>query len=59
MVLGLEYLHHNDIIYSDMKLENVLIGADGYPLLIDFEMASKGRRIKSRGYRGTVNYVAP
>lgn len=59
VVLGLEYLHKNNIIYSDLKLENVLVGNDGYPLLTDFEMAVKGRCVKSSGYRGSLTYVAP
>lgn len=42
-----------------MKLENILIGSDGYPILTDFEMAEQGRFIKSQGYRGTVSYIAP
>lgn len=36
VILGLEYLHRKNIIYCDLKLENVLIGSDGYPVLVDF-----------------------
>lgn len=59
VILGLEYLHNKNIIYCDLKLENVLIGSDGYPILVDFEMAVNGRYVNSCGYRGTMNYVAP
>lgn len=59
VILGLEYLHNKNIIYCDLKLENVLIGSDGYPILVDFEMAVNDRYVNSCGYRGTMNYVAP
>lgn len=36
IVLGLEYLHERKYIYCDLKTDNVLIGANGYPLLSDF-----------------------
>ena len=32
---GLTYMHRKHIIHRDLKPENVLIGANGYPVLID------------------------
>jgi len=55
----LEHLHANNIIYCDLKLENVLIDEDGYPRLTDFEMCRHGGQVDSEGYRGTINYIAP
>lgn len=32
----LAYIHSKKYVYRDLKMENVLIDADGYPVLIDF-----------------------
>jgi hypothetical protein len=35
MILALEYLHQNGIIYRDLKPENIMVDAKGYIKLID------------------------
>ena len=39
MVLAIDHLHKNGIIYWDLKPENVLIGKDGYIKLTDFGLS--------------------
>ena len=41
IVLAFEYMHQRDIIYRDLKPENLLIGKDGYIKITDFGFAKK------------------
>jgi serine/threonine protein kinase len=52
------YMHQKNIIFRDLKPENVLIDKDGYPNIIDFGFA-KFCKDKTYTFCGTPNYVAP
>ena len=58
IVLILENLHEQKIIYRDLKPENIMIDKEGYPKLIDFGTA---KIIESRTFTlvGTPHYMAP
>ncbi len=62
MILSIEYLHSNGIIYRDLKPENILINSKGYLRLIDMGtckvMKGKGTP-KTYTIIGTPHYMAP
>lgn len=63
VLMTLEYLHNNLVIYRDLKPENIVIsmGERGHLKLVDFGFAKKLKNIKERTHTncGTPAYISP
>lgn len=61
LVAGLAHLHSVDIIYRDLKPENVLIAKDGHVVLVDFGLSTYSRKSSSKSHSlaGSPEYISP
>ncbi|KAJ6486695.1 hypothetical protein C8R45DRAFT_995563 [Mycena sanguinolenta] len=57
---GLQYLHENNIVHGDLKVQNVLVDKRGAPCICDFGIS---KIVNHRGFttftNGTTPYMAP
>ncbi|CAK1595136.1 unnamed protein product [Parnassius mnemosyne] len=61
IILALEQLHKLGIIYRDIKLENILLDAEGHIVLTDFGLSKEfcGGENRAYSFCGTIEYMAP
>ena len=59
VILGLEYLHYNEIAHRDLKPENIIFDEKGYAKITDFGLACPLNKIKKNESPGTFSYMAP
>ncbi|MEE6514000.1 hypothetical protein FKM82_021914 [Ascaphus truei] len=61
VVLGLQFLHEKKIIYRDLKLDNLLMDAEGFVKIADFGLSKEGMGFGDRTstFCGTPEFLAP
>jgi len=60
LLLALEYLHENGVVYRDIKTENILLNADGHIVLTDFGLSKElSTSARTSTLCGTPVYLPP
>ena len=61
VLLALQHLHKENIIFRDLKPDNVVIDEDGHALLTDFGLSKEGvyDNQSAKSFCGSLSYLAP
>ena len=59
IILGLEYIHNNNIIHRDIKPENLIFDSFGYLRITDFGISKINEDDNSNESSGTPGYMSP
>ena len=59
LILGLEYIHKNNVIHRDIKPENLILESKGYLRITDFGIAKISQKNNYQDTSGTPGYMSP
>ena len=59
LILGLEYMHTQNVLHRDIKPENIIMEENGYLRITDFGISKMWRQDNNMDTSGTPGYMAP